>query len=206
MNTYPGTLYIVSAPSGAGKTSLLKAMLQQTNAVRISVSHTTRKQRAGEVEGEDYHFVSVEQFQAMIDQQAFLEYAKVFDNFYGTSRESVQQQLDAGTDIILEIDWQGARQIRSLMPKSRSIFILPPSRNALMERLEGRGQDSKEVIERRMAAAKEEMSHYNEYDYLVINDNFEQAQEELAAIFVAERQTMASQGRRHEQLINNLLA
>jgi len=204
--TNSGTLYIVSAPSGAGKTSLLKAMITDTDGVRISVSHTTRQQRAGEVDGQDYHFVAVAEFQQMISDGAFLEYAQVFDNYYGTSRQSVQQQLDEGIDVILEIDWQGARQIRQLMPKARSIFILPPSREALAERLQGRGQDDQAVIERRMAAAKEEMSHFNEYDYLVINDDFDVAKQELAAIFIAERQMMTSQTQRHEQLINNLLA
>lgn len=201
-----GTLYIVSAPSGAGKTSLLKAMIAETDAVRISVSHTTRKQRSGEVDGQDYHFTSIEQFQQMIEQQAFLEYAKVFDNYYGTSRQWVEQQLAAGVDIILEIDWQGAQQMRKLMPSCRTIFILPPSRSALEERLHGRGQDDPEVIAKRMAAAKQEMSHFNEYDYLIINDDFEVAKQELKAVFIAERQAIEVQQQRHAQLINNLLA
>ncbi|PWK42820.1 guanylate kinase [Pleionea mediterranea] len=204
--TDQGTLYIVSAPSGAGKTSLLKAMLADTADVQISVSHTTRKQRAGEQNGRDYHFVSVDDFQRMIVQNAFLEYAEVFGNYYGTSREWVQAQLDEGTDIILEIDWQGARQIRELMPACRTVFILPPSNEALEQRLHGRGQDDEEVIAKRMAAARREMSHYDEYDYLVINDDFEVAKRELQAIFVAERQTTNNQKRRHAQLIDNLLA
>ncbi len=201
-----GTLYIVSAPSGAGKTSLLKAMIKDTTDVRISVSHTTRKQRAGEENGVDYHFVSVDHFKEMIAGESFLEYAEVFGNYYGTSRDWVQQQLNDGTDIILEIDWQGARQIRQLMPESRSVFILPPSKQALEQRLHGRGQDDAEVIARRMAAAKEEMSHYAEYDYVVINDEFDTAKAELKAIFIAERQRMANQRTRNAQLIDNLLA
>jgi guanylate kinase len=201
-----GTLYIVSAPSGAGKTSLLKALIKDTTDVRISVSHTTRKQRAGEQHGIDYHFVNVDEFQRMIQQDAFLEYAEVFGNFYGTSRSWVQQQLDEGTDIILEIDWQGARQVRQLMPQSRSVFILPPSKDALEQRLHGRGQDDAEVIARRMAAAREEMSHYAEYDYLIINDDFDTAKAELKAIFIAERQRVINQRVRNAQLIDNLLA
>jgi guanylate kinase len=174
--------------------------------VRISVSHTTRKQRAGEQHGIDYHFVNVDEFQRMIQQDAFLEYAEVFGNFYGTSRSWVQQQLDEGTDIILEIDWQGARQVRQLMPQSRSVFILPPSKDALEQRLHGRGQDDAEVIARRMAAAREEMSHYAEYDYLIINDDFDTAKAELKAIFIAERQRVINQRVRNAQLIDNLLA
>ncbi|NVJ60575.1 MAG: guanylate kinase [Gammaproteobacteria bacterium] len=201
-----GTLYIVSAPSGAGKTSLLKAMIAETESVRISVSHTTRKQRTGEINGQDYHFTSLDEFKAMIDQQAFLEHAEVFGNFYGTSRHWVEQQLANGVDIILEIDWQGAQQVRNIMPECRTIFILPPSREALEQRLHGRGQDDAEVIAKRMAAAKQEMSHFNEYDYLIINDDFEQAKQELKSVFIAERQAIAVQKSRHEQLINNLLA
>jgi guanylate kinase len=201
-----GTLYIVSAPSGAGKTSLLKALIKETLDVRISVSHTTRKQRAGEQNGIDYHFVTLNEFQQMIKQDAFLEYAEVFGNYYGTSRSWVQQQLDEGTDIILEIDWQGARQVRQLMPRSRSVFILPPSKEALEQRLHGRGQDEAEVIARRMAAAREEMSHYAEYDYLIINDDFDTAKSELKAIFIAERQRVINQQVRNAQLIDNLLA
>jgi guanylate kinase len=201
-----GTLYIVSAPSGAGKTSLLKALIKETLDVRISVSHTTRKQRAGEQNGIDYHFVTLNEFQQMIKQDAFLEYAEVFGNYYGTSRSWVQQQLDEGTDIILEIDWQGARQVRQLMPQSRSVFILPPSKEALEQRLHGRGQDEAEVIARRMAAAREEMSHYAEYDYLIINDDFDTAKSELKAIFIAERQRVINQQVRNAQLIDNLLA
>ncbi|MCO7224580.1 guanylate kinase [Pleionea sp. CnH1-48] len=204
--TEKGTLYIVSAPSGAGKTSLLKVLLKDLQGVRISVSNTTRDQREGEVDGVDYHFTEVETFKQMISEGAFLEYAEVFGNYYGTSQQWVNEQLEAGTDIILEIDWQGARQIRELMPECRTIFILPPSKEALEQRLHGRGQDDSEVIERRMSAAREEISHYNEYDYIVINDDFDVALGELRAILIAERQRGSYQRQKHAQLLNKLLA
>ncbi|MEE4244043.1 MAG: guanylate kinase [Kangiellaceae bacterium] len=201
-----GTLYIVSAPSGAGKTSLLKASLGELSDIRISVSNTTRPQRPGEQDGVDYHFTEVDTFKQMIGNNEFFEYAEVFGNYYGTSRRWVNEQLNSGMDIILEIDWQGAQQIRQLVPDCKTIFILPPSSEALEQRLVGRGQDDEAVIAGRMAAAKEEMSHFNEYDYIVINDDFEVAKHELIAIFVAERQRVALQKQRHEHLIDNLLA
>ncbi|WP_144392870.1 guanylate kinase [Pleionea sediminis] len=201
-----GTLYIVSAPSGAGKTSLLKAVLENAENIIVSVSHTTRPQRKGEEYGVDYHFIKMETFQRMIGNGSFLEHAEVFGNYYGTSKEWIDKKLSSGIDVILEIDWQGARQVREKMPEARSVFILPPSREALEERLQGRGQDSQEVIDKRMAAAKEEMSHYKEYDYIVINDDFEQAKQELKSIFIAERLTAKHQIRRNAQLIDNLLA
>ncbi len=204
--TDQGTLYIVSAPSGAGKTSLLKAVLAEADDIIVSVSHTTRAQRKGEEYGVDYHFIKMETFQRMINNGSFLEHAEVFGNYYGTSREWIEKKLAAGIDIILEIDWQGARQVREQMPESRSVFILPPSRQALEERLHGRGQDSDEVIAKRMSAAKQEMSHYSEYDYIVINDDFDTAKQELAAIFKAERQRTHHQMRRNAQLIDDLLA
>jgi len=203
---HQGTLYIVSAPSGAGKTSLVKALLQQDSGIRVSVSHTTRDMRPGEVDGQDYNFVTLADFEQMIGEQLFLEHAQVFTNRYGTSRQWVEEQLQAGIDVILEIDWQGAEQVRKLMPEAVSVFILPPSRDALEQRLNGRGQDDAEVIAHRMSEAVSEMSHYNEFDYLVINDDFDQALVELQAIFVAERAKLAKQQLRHQSLLADLLS
>jgi len=200
-----GTLFVVSAPSGAGKTSLLKHLIKEMARVQTSISHTTRKMREGEQNGVDYHFVSVDEFQSLVAQDAFFEHAQVFGNFYGTSKSSIEQQLSAGIDVILEIDWQGARQIREQLPLSRSIFILPPTKQALRERLDSRGQDDAAIIERRMNEAQSEMSHYNEYDYLVINDDFSQAVSELKAILLAERQKLPNQQQKHAQLLSNLL-
>jgi guanylate kinase len=201
-----GTLYIISAPSGAGKTSLVRQLLSRDSLVRVSVSHTTRAMRPGEVNGKDYNFVSLEQFNRMIEDGQFLESADVFDNKYGTSQSWVQQQLDRGIDVILEIDWQGAQQVRRLMPQAVSIFILPPSREALRERLTGRGQDDSSVIDRRMADAVNEMSHYAEYDYLVINDRFDQALSELQAVLVARRLRQSAQQQRQQALLTGLLS
>jgi guanylate kinase len=201
-----GTLYILSAPSGAGKSSLLRALLDTVgDTVAVSVSHTTRKPRPGEIDGRDYHFVDPATFQAMVEAGAFLEHARVFDNHYGTSRPAVEQQLLAGQDVILEIDWQGARLVRELMPESTGIFILPPSRETLRERLQGRGQDDDAVIERRMRDAISEMSHYDEYDYLVINDVFERALEDLVAILRSRRLRLADQSQRLAGLLRTLL-
>lgn len=200
-----GTLYIVSAPSGAGKTSLVKALVQDMPGLVISVSHTTRPIRPGEEDGVDYHFVNAEGFLGMIEDSAFLEHARVFDHYYGTSKAAVDAELAAGNDVILEIDWQGAQQVRRLMPGSQSIFILPPSREVLEQRLRGRGQDTEVVIERRMRDAVTEMSHYAEFDYLVVNDDFGQALEELRTIVVADRQRMPRQQERHRELLQNLL-
>jgi guanylate kinase len=201
-----GTLYIVAAPSGAGKTSLVKSLVETTPGVIASISHTTRPPRPGEREGVHYHFVSVAAFATMIAAGAFLEHAPVFGNHYGTSRAAVLSNLKAGLDVILEIDWQGARQVREQMPDCPSIFILPPSRAALRQRLAGRGQDSTEVIERRMAAALDELTHYAEFDYLVINDQFATALTELRAILVAQRQRRAAQLERHPELFRALLS
>ena len=201
-----GNLYIVSAPSGAGKTSLVKALLEAEPRVRVSVSHTTRAMRPGEVDGVNYHFVTREQFTAMLEQDAFLEHAQVFDNFYGTSQHWVEQTLAEGYDLILEIDWQGAQQVRRLLPQAKSIFILPPTQEALRHRLTNRGQDSGEIIERRMRDAVSEMSHYVEFDYLVINDDFGHALEDLKAIFRANQLLQASQQMRHGGLLSELLA
>lgn len=201
-----GTLYIVSAPSGAGKTSLVKALLEKDPKACVSVSHTTREARPGEVDGKDYHFVSQDQFNTMIGESAFLEFAEVFTNKYGTSQQWVNDTLDQDLDVILEIDWQGAQQIRRLVPDAVSIFILPPSRQALEQRLNNRGQDSQEVIDHRMTQAVTEMSHYHEFDFLVINDDFDTALQELAAIFVAGRQQLTQQDARHISMITQLLA
>ena len=203
--TCPGTLFIVSAPSGAGKTSLVSALLKRDPQVRVSVSHTTRAMRPGEEHGVNYHFVSVDEFKQRLSESEFLEHAEVFGNWYGTSQRWLEESLAQGLDIILEIDWQGAQQVRRLMPKARSIFILPPSLAALQERLSNRGQDSDEIIEGRMKEAVSEMSHHVEYDYLIINDDFNTALDELAAIFVAERNTSAHQSVRHAELLSNLL-
>jgi guanylate kinase len=202
-----GTLYIVSAPSGAGKSSLLRALLEVMGGdLVLSVSHATRAPRPGEVDGEDYYFVDVETFNDLVSRGDFLEHAQVFDNYYGTSLQGVEAQLSVGLDVILEIDWQGARLVRDQMPEAVGIFILPPSLDALRERLQDRGQDNDEVIERRMRDAASEMSHYKEYDYLVINDVFLAAQDELAAIVHSHRLLLEVQVQRNADLLAALLA
>ena len=184
-----GTLYIISAPSGAGKSTLISAILNDNPRydIKVSVSHTTRAPRASEVDGEHYHFVDKTSFLSLIEQNAFLEHAEVFGNYYGTSRLWIEKMLNKGIDIFLDIDWQGARQIRKQMPKAKSIFILPPSREELERRLNTREQDSKEVIEKRMQEACSEISHFDEYDYIVINDDFDVALMDIKAIIRAER-------------------
>lgn len=201
-----GTLYTISAPSGAGKTSLVAKLLACTPRLGVSVSHTTRPMRPGEEDGVNYHFVSHAEFEQMLNASAFLEHAQVFDNFYGTSQQWVESQLTAGEDVILEIDWQGAQQVRHLMPDTVAIFIMPPSREALNERLTGRGQDDSAVIQRRMDAAVAEMSHYVESDYVVINDDFNTALADLEAIVRSHRLTLASQQQRHQALLSALLS
>ena len=203
-----GNLYIISAPSGAGKSSLISALLKRINShkMMVSVSHTTRLPRPGEQEGVHYYFVSHNEFENLIEQNAFLEYAKVFGgNYYGTSLFAIEENLAKGIDVFLDIDWQGAQQIREKVPHVKSIFILPPSLNELENRLIGRGQDSAEVIADRMAKAISEISHYNEYDYVIVNDNFEQAQADLQAILRAEQLTLAHQQRENQGLIDQLL-
>ncbi|VUD69159.1 Guanylate kinase [Thalassocella blandensis] len=201
-----GTLYTVSAPSGAGKTSLVKALIEQTSSLRVSVSHTTREMRPGEKDGVNYHFVEKAEFEKMVGESAFLEHAKVFTNYYGTSQAWVEQTLAGGEDVILEIDWQGAAQVRKLIPHAVSIFILPPSQQCLRERLTGRGQDGEDVINARMAEAKSEMSHYAEADYLIINDDFDKALLEFQAIIHAERLKLEKQQAKLQSLLQNLLS
>ena len=185
-----GTLFIISAPSGAGKSSLINALLTRFNnddSLRLSISHTTRAPRPGEVDHVSYHFVSEEEFKQLIDRNAFYEYAKVFNHYYGTSREIVEKWINEGKDVLFDIDWQGARQLRAQNPQARSIFIVPPSVEELRRRLESRGQDTKEVINSRMEKALSELSHYNEYDHVIINDDFDLALLTLRSIILASR-------------------
>ena len=203
--TTTGTLYIVSAPSGAGKTSLVKALIDTMAQVRVSVSHTTRAMRPGEVDGVNYHFTAREDFVEMLKQGDFLEHAEVFGNLYGTSHSWVKQTLAKGYDLILEIDWQGAQQVRKLVPDAKSIFILPPTHKDLRQRLHNRGQDADDVIDLRMQQAIAEMSHYVEYDFIVINDQFATALDDLKAIFRANQLRLESQQKRHTQLLCDLL-
>jgi guanylate kinase len=201
-----GTLYTVSAPSGAGKTSLVAALVERCNDVRVSVSHTTRAIRPGETDGVNYHFVDEADFSNMLARAEFLEHARVFGNLYGTSRPWVEQELAGGTDVILEIDWQGARQVKALLPETCSIFIMPPSRATLEQRLQTRGQDDAAVIAGRMAEAVEEMSHYEDGDYLVVNDVFGTALDQLEAIIVSQRLRTARQKQVMSSLLEDLLA
>ena len=203
-----GTLYIVSAPSGAGKSSLINALLNISDRkqLQVSVSHTTRSPRPGEVNGEHYHFVDQTEFKRMIADNAFFEWAEVFGNFYGTSRLAIEDSLNQGIDVFLDIDWQGARQVKALMPDAKGIFILPPSRTALEQRLHQRGQDSEEIINQRMAQAKSEMSHYNEYDFLIVNDDFDCALTEFDTIIKGQRLAQVRQSALHRNMISELLA
>lgn len=203
-----GTLYIVSAPSGAGKSSLIAALLETnpTYAMKVSVSHTTRGMRPGEVDGVHYHFVQKESFEQLIKENAFLEYAEVFGNYYGTSRVWIEDNLKKGIDVFLDIDWQGARQIREQMPLAKSVFIIPPSNGELERRLNTRGQDSEEVIAKRMSEAKSEMSHYDEYDYLIVNDDFDVSLMDFKAIIRAERLKQVKQATKYSGMLTALLA
>ena len=195
-----GNLYVVVAPSGAGKTTLVRLLLEQEAGVSLSVSFTTRPPRPGEQDGRDYHFVDAAAFQAMIARQEFLEWAEVHGNLYGTSKTWISERLASGDDVLLEIDWQGARQVRSVFPGAIGIFILPPSLEELTRRLTGRGTDSADVIARRLAAAEAEMRHAGEFDYVIINDILEQALDDLRAVVRASRLTLAAQRARHAGL------
>lgn len=199
-----GRLFIISAPSGAGKTSLVKYLVANMRALSVSISHTTRPMRPGEVNGQDYFFVSNEMFSAMLGQGAFLEYAKVYDNCYGTARQHVEDLLNTGQDVILEIDWQGAAQIKTLLPDSVAIFIFPPSIEILQKRLFDRGQDSAAVIDRRMRDAITEMRHYREFDYLIVNDDFQLAFFEIQSIITAYRLQREPQQHKLQPLLDNL--
>jgi guanylate kinase len=200
-----GKLYIISAPSGAGKTSLVKQLRAETSDLAVSVSHTTRAMRPGETDAVDYFFVAVEQFKTMIAEQAFLEHAQVFDNFYGTAQQTVETNLAQGLDVILEIDWQGAAQVKRMLPDCVSIFILPPSIEVLYQRLQNRGQDNEEIIARRMRDAVTEMSHYPEFDYLIVNDDFNLALNQLKSIIIANRLQQKRQQSLLAPLLNDLL-
>ena len=203
-----GNLYIISAPSGAGKSSLINALLADLprSEVQLSISHTTRNPRPAEEDGVHYYFTTHDEFKSLIAQDHFLEWAEVFGNYYGTSLPMIERSLENGVDVFLDIDWQGARQIRNKVPTARTIFILPPSKSELEKRLIGRGQDSAETIAKRMAEAVSEMNHYNEFDYVIVNDDFQQALAELKSILIAERLKQVAQAERHQQLISQLLS
>lgn len=205
-----GNLFILAAPSGAGKSSLIKALMEKhanntAASMQVSVSHTTRAPRPGEVDGEHYHFVSREQFESLIEQGVFFEWAEVFGNYYGTSRVTIEQTLYRGIDVFLDIDWQGARQVKKLMPETCGVFILPPSIDVLEQRLNKRGQDSEEVIAGRMKQAVDEMSHFSEFDHVIVNDDFATALTELECIVISQRLLTSKQQMRHQSLLDSLL-
>lgn len=207
-----GNLFILAAPSGAGKSSLIKALLEKhlstdahNNAMQVSVSHTTRISRPGEIDGIDYHFVDRAEFESLIEQGAFFEHAEVFGNYYGTSKIVIEQTLRQGVDVFLDIDWQGARQVKAQIPDTATIFVAPPSKEELKRRLTERGQDTPEIIEQRMAKAVSEISHYHEFDFIVVNDNFTAALTELDSIVTTRRLRKEKQIIRHQQLFDNLL-
>ncbi len=197
----PGQLFIVTAPSGAGKSSLIAALLKQDPRVRLSVSHTTRAPRQGEIDGQDYHFVSRTTFSTLRTENQFLEWAEVYGNFYGTARRSLEDLQNRGFDVILEIDWQGARQVRQFYPESLGIFILPPSLETLRHRLQGRGKDDPETIEKRLSLAQDDLSHENEFEYAIINADFDEALRDLAAVLRAARCRRACQYPRYASLL-----
>ena len=203
--TMRGTLFIVAAPSGAGKSSIVNAVLARDPNICLSISFTSRRPRPGERHAEHYHFVEESEFERMVESGDFFEHARVHGDWKGTARQSVEPQLAAGRDVLLEIDWQGARQVRKQVPGAISVFILPPSREALEQRMRSRGQDSDEVIARRLAAAREEMSHYGEFDYVIVNEHFAVAVDEMCAIFTASRLRREMQVARHGRLIGGLL-
>jgi len=206
MDNYSGNLYIVAAPSGGGKTSLVRHLVATINDIEISVSHTTREIRPGERDGMDYYFVNEEKFMGMVNESAFIEHARVFNNFYGTSEAQINERLEQGIDVALDIDWQGAEQIKRIFPNAVSIFIIPPSIEELEKRLMNRRQDKDEVISDRMIKAQDELSHYPEFDYLIVNDNFEHAAVELRAIVIANRLKMERQINKQTKLLSFLLS
>ncbi|GAB3024671.1 guanylate kinase [Bowmanella dokdonensis] len=203
----PGNLFILAAPSGAGKSSLIKALLDkhQDGSMQVSVSHTTRKPRPGEQDGVHYHFVDHNEFKELIGEDAFFEWAEVFGNYYGTSKQAIARTLEQGIDVFLDIDWQGARQIKQQMPDTATIFIAPPSRQELLRRLRGRGQDSEEVIAQRMDKARSEISHYQEFDFVVVNDDFDDALADIESIVTSQRLRQPRQAIRHAGLFGDLL-
>lgn len=205
--TVPGNLFILSAPSGAGKSSLINALLKQESSrpMQVSVSHTTRDPRPGEEEGKHYHFVTVDTFKKQIKKNAFYEYAEVFNNYYGTSEVAIDAQLAKGIDVFLDIDWQGAQQVRMKKPSVTTVFISPPSKKALENRLRGRGQDSEDVIASRMAEAQNECSHFQEFDYIIINDDFTQALADLTTIVNNQRLKRSQQVALHKVLLDELI-
>ena len=205
-NNYTGSLFIIAAPSGGGKTSLVKQLLSSLDAIAVSISHTTRKKRPGEVDGIDYFFVDEPEFSHMIDQRAFVEHAKVFNHYYGTSVVQITNRLRAGIDIVLDIDWQGAQQIKKLFTDAVSIFVIPPSLEVLKARLMSRQQDDEQIIHARMQSACNELSHYPEFDYLIVNDQFDKAADDLKAIVRAHRLRMARQAEQQRQLLSFLLS
>lgn len=199
-----GNLFVVTAPSGAGKTTLVAALLAADSQVQLSISFTTRPPRAGEVDGKDYHFVDRAEFERMIAAGELLEFAEVYGNYYGTSQVWINQVMENGRDILLEIDWQGAEQVRRIFPSAIGIFILPPCIETLENRLRGRGKDSEEVIARRMAVAKEEVNHVDEFDYVIVNEHIDDAVRDIVAVVRAQRLTLARQSNRHTALISSL--
>lgn len=202
---YRGEIYVIAAPSGAGKTSLVKALTESMPGLAPSVSHTTRSPRPGEKDAVHYHFITQAEFDTMVSDGEFLEHAHVYGNSYGTAHSEVNHKLDLGTDILLDIDWQGARQVKRHYPDAHTIFIMPPSREELRRRLHHRGQDSEEVIKRRMLKAIDEMDHYTEFDYLVINDQFDDALADLQTLVRSRRLKTPRQGHKHDELLKRLL-
>ena len=200
-----GLLFVVSAASGTGKTSLVKALLDRVTNLHVSVSHTTRGQRPGELDGVHYHFTEKDSFLALVEQGGFIEYAEVFGNYYGTAQATVKEQLAKGHDVLLEIDWQGAQQVRKLFPDSKQIFILPPSQFDLRQRLSNRGTDSVEVIERRLGCAVEDMQQSVNFDYVIINDDFNKALHDLESVIIANRLVITQQASRHQKMISELI-
>jgi len=204
--TRRGKLFVIAAPSGAGKTSLVKALLERMPQLHVSISHTTRNRRPTEVAGREYYFVTVPEFEDLVKRGEFLEYARVFDNYYGTGRQPVEAQLAEGHDVVLEIDWQGAQQVRKALPECQTIFILPPSRRALEERLRNRATDSNEVIDRRLRDAVGDMTHWREFKYVVVNDNFEQALDDLMRVVSGQGESLHAARPQLQSLLAELLA